>query len=227
MFHLFFDLDGTLTDPAPGITACLAYALRQLGHAAPSTGELRRYIGPPLREAFAELLKTEDTATIEAAVRAYRERFSSVGLFENSVYPGVERSLEQLGADGFVLSVVTSKPTVYADRIIDHFRLRRFFEHVYGAELSGELSRKSDLIAGALRGRAIESSSAGMIGDREHDILGAVARDVSAIGVTWGYGTAEELRRAGASSVIDTVEQLVPACRELRMRSATCVGVRR
>jgi phosphoglycolate phosphatase len=215
VFQLFFDLDGTLTDPAPGITACLAYAAERLGHSAPSAVELQRYIGPPLREAFADLLETKDAVVIEDAVRLYRERFSTIGIFENAVYPGVEQSLDQLWTDGFALSVVTSKPEVYASRIIDHFGLRRFFARVYGAELSGERSTKSELIAQALESQGVAPSRACMIGDREHDILGAAAQGVAAIGVTWGYGTAEELRRAGACAVIDTLEQLVAVCRRL------------
>jgi phosphoglycolate phosphatase len=215
VFHFFFDLDGTLTDPAPGITACLAYAAERLGYPTPFAVELQRYIGPPLREAFADLLKTRDPAVIEDAVRFYRERFSTVGIFENAVYPGVEQSLEQLRTGGFALSVVTSKPEVYASRIVDHFGLRRFFARVYGAELSGERSTKSELIAQALESEGVAPSRACMIGDREHDMLGAAAQGVAALGVTWGYGTAEELRRAGASAVIDTLDQLVAVCRRL------------
>lgn len=213
--YLFFDLDGTLTDPAPGITGCLAYAVQRMGRPTPPAVDLRRYIGPPLREAFADLLETRDAATIEEAVRSYRERFSTVGLFENAVYPGVERILGQLCAEGFRLALVTSKPTVYANRIIDHFQLRRFFAQVYGAELSGERSSKAELVAQALSGEGVEDFQACMIGDREHDILGAKANGVAAIGVTWGYGTAEELRRAGANAVIDSLDQLIAALRTL------------
>lgn len=220
MLHLFFDLDGTLTDPALGITGCIVYAARRLGRATLSAVELHRYIGPPLREAFAEILDTQDAVVLEEAVELYRERFSTVGLFENSVYPGMEAALERLGAAGFALSVVTSKPAVYANRIIDHFRLRRFFRHVYGAELSGERSAKSELVAYALTSEAIDPSTAVMIGDRSHDILGATAHGVAALGVGWGYGTVEELRRAGADCVIATVEELVPACHELERKAA-------
>lgn len=216
MYHLFFDLDGTLTDPAPGITGCLVYAAQRLGRSTLSAIEMRRYIGPPLRDAFAEILETQDRVVIEEAVRLYRDRFSTVGLFENAVYPGVECALEQLSAKGFTLAVVTSKPAVYANRIIDHFRLRRFFHHVYGSELSGERSHKSELVGHALVGEVIEAPGACMIGDRSHDVLGAVAHGVAALGVCWGYGTEEELRGAGADRVIATVEQLVPACCELR-----------
>jgi phosphoglycolate phosphatase len=207
--HLFFDLDGTLTDPAPGIYACLLHAARALGHTGLEEADLRRYIGPPLRECFAELLVTRDVVLIEEAVGHYRERFGSVGLFENEVYPGVADALTRLGQAGHPLRVVTSKPGVYADRIIDHFGLRVHFPRVYGAELSGALGTKSELIALALSTEGIVPSDAIMIGDREHDILGAKAQGVAAIGVTWGYGSRAELLDAGAEHVVGSLSELV------------------
>ncbi|MEO8182471.1 MAG: HAD hydrolase-like protein [Deltaproteobacteria bacterium] len=213
MYHLFFDLDGTLTDPAPGITACIAHAVRALGHTPPPAVEMRRFIGPSLREVFAEVLATEDVARIEDAVRLYRERFSTLGLYENSVYPALTGVLAQLRQDGFELRVVTSKAHVYADRIIDHFELREFFPRVYGAELSGARSSKAELIAHVLSSEAIEPPNACMIGDRRHDIDGAKAHTMAAIGVTWGYGTREELEAAGADRVIDALEELPEAVR--------------
>lgn len=221
MHHLFFDLDGTLTDPAPGITACLAYAVERMGRVAPPSEALLRFIGPPLREALGELLETDDAARIEEGVRRYRERFASVGLFENAVYPGIERALADLAGDGFRLSVVTSKPEVYASRIIDHFALRPFFGAVHGAELSGARSHKAELVAHALRAEGASPARACMIGDRRHDVLGAAAHGVPAIGVSWGYGSAAELSAAGAALVVDAVAELAPACRAARARAST------
>ena len=218
-YCLFFDLDGTLTEPAPGITACLAHALHALGRPTPPPSELRRFIGPPLRDAFAELLATSKSELIEEAVRLYRVRFSSIGLFENTLYPGIEEALARLELDGFRLAVVTSKPRVYADSILDHFRIARYFRGVYGAELSGERSNKAELVAHALEGEAIGPSQACMIGDRHHDVSGARACGVSTIGVTWGYGSAEELRGAGADAVIDAARELPAACRSCRSRA--------
>lgn len=220
MYHLFFDLDGTLTDPAPGITGCLSYAAQSLGHSKLSAREMRRFIGPPLRESFAEILETRDPLMIEEAVRLYRERFSTIGIFENAIHPGVESVLEQLCRDGFQLSVVTSKAEVYASQILDHFRLRRFFPRVYGAELSGERSSKAELVAYALAGAAVEPARACMIGDRSHDVLGAAAHGVAAVGVTWGYGAVDELRGAGADHLVEAVADLVVVCRGLRARAA-------
>jgi phosphoglycolate phosphatase len=215
MRHLFFDLDGTLTDPAPGIGACFVHTARALGHTEISEAALRRFIGPPLREAFCEILATRDEVRIEEAVRIYRDRFGTLGLFENSVYPGVIEALGRLRAAGHGLSVVTSKPAPYADRIVDHFGLREYVPHVYGAELSGERATKAEQIAFALEVEQLAPREACMIGDREHDILGARAHGVRAIGVTWGYGSRAELEAAGADRVVDTLQELLAAIQAL------------
>jgi phosphoglycolate phosphatase len=212
--HLFFDLDGTLTDPAPGICACLAHAMSSLGRAAPPGAELQRFIGPPLREALAEMLGSSDPALVGEALRYFRERFSTVGLYENGVYPGVQSVLAALCADGFSLCVVTSKAKVYADRIVDHFALRQFFPRVYGAELSGERSNKAELIAHALASEEIHPVRVCMIGDRRHDVEGARAHGVTSIGVAWGYGSREELELAGADRVVERFDELHAAVRE-------------
>jgi phosphoglycolate phosphatase len=211
MRHLFFDLDGTLTDPAPGIGACFLHSARALGHTALTEASVRRYIGPPIREAFGEILGTRDVERIEEALRIYRERFSTIGLFENAVYPGVPDALARLCAAGHSLSIVTSKAAVYAERIVDHFGLRRFTPRVYGAELSGERSTKAELVAHALAGERLAPAQACMIGDREHDVLGAKAHGVATIAVTWGYGSRSELEAAGADQLVDTLEQLIAA----------------
>jgi phosphoglycolate phosphatase len=218
-YHLLFDLDGTLTDPAPGITACIAHALRALGRTPPPAGELRRFIGPPLRAVFAEALATDDVALVEEGVRLYRERFSTLGLYENSVYPAVARVLGELSSEGFELRVVTSKAHVYADRIIDHFELRQFFPRVYGAELSGERSSKAELLGQVLSSERVQPQRACMIGDRLHDIEGARAHGIATVGVTWGYGSREELETAGADLVIDALDELPGAVRRLALSS--------
>jgi phosphoglycolate phosphatase len=215
MGHVFLDLDGTLTDPAPGIGACFVHAARVLGHAAITEADVRRFIGPPLRDVFRELLATDDSLRIEEAVSVYRERFATVGLFENSVYPGVPDALARLRQAGYQLCVVTSKAAVYANRIVDHFGLRELLPRVYGAELSGERSTKAELIAHALEAEGLAPSEACMVGDREHDVLGARANGTSAVGVTWGYGSRAELEAAGANRVVDTLEELLTAASSL------------
>jgi phosphoglycolate phosphatase len=202
MQNLLFDLDGTLTDPAPGIVRCLQFALQSVGASPRSDHELRHFIGPPLHEAFRILLDTNDPDIHRQAIRSYRERFAARGLYENAVYPEIPQLLADLCGAGFQLWVVTSKPTVYADRIVDHFRLRPFFADVYGSELSGERSAKAELLAHILHAERIDPVATCMIGDREHDVAGARAHGVPALGVLWGYGTRAELESAGATALV-------------------------
>ena len=196
--HLLFDLDGTLTDPFPGITACIQDALAGLGRPVPPTDTLRWGIGPPLKQAFVTLLGPQDEHLADAAITKYRERFSTVGLFENRVYPGIEGALDELRAGGYSLGVATSKPTVFAQRIVEHFGLKRYFRSVDGSELDGTRVDKTSLIAHLLQRDAIVPGEALMIGDREHDMIGAQRNGVAGLGVLWGYGTREELEAAGA-----------------------------
>ena len=193
---LFFDLDGTLTDPKPGITRSIQYALQRLDLPVPSQDELTWCIGPPLRASFVTLLGGEEDA--DRAVAFYRERFGDVGLFENSVYPDIDAMLASLGKARLRLFVATSKPHVYARRIVDHFGLGRHFEHVFGSELDGRRVHKADLLGFALGQTGTDPAQALMIGDRSHDVIGAKANRMGAIGVTYGYGSGEELVAAGA-----------------------------
>jgi phosphoglycolate phosphatase len=194
---IFFDLDGTLTDPKVGITRSIQYALDKLAHPViPGADELTWCIGPPLRDSFARLLGAEHSADL--AVTYYRERFSDIGLYENDVYEGIDDVLTRLGQSGRRIFVATSKAHVYADRIIDHFGLRRHFERVFGAELDGTRVHKSQLLAYALQETSIDPSRAIMIGDRSHDIIGAKNNGMDAVGVLYGYGSREELTSAGA-----------------------------
>lgn len=207
--NLLFDLDGTLTNPFFGITKCILYALEMLGVQLPPQESLRWCIGPPLRESFATLLSSDDKALAEKALSFYRERFSSVGLFENEVYRGISEVLENLHENGHTLYVATSKPTVYAKRIIDHFRLNSYFKGIYGSELDGTRSDKTSLISYILQKELIATSETSMIGDREHDIIGAKENGISGFGVLWGYGTKDELKAAGADAFIVTPRDLV------------------
>ena len=201
MDTIFFDLDGTLTDPKPGITGSIQYALAKLGRHVPSQDELTWCIGPPLRASFVTLLGGDDHA--DQAVAYYRERFGDVGLFENALYPGIAETLAALKPH-YRLFVATSKAHVFADRIIDHFGLRPYFEHVFGAELDGTRADKYDLIAWALERTGTDASRAQMIGDRSHDIVGARKNGMDGIGVLYGYGTESELLEAGASHLCAT-----------------------
>jgi len=205
---LFFDLDGTLTDSKPGITRCIVHALRGMGREAPPEQDLGWCVGPPLAQSFARLLGSADPATLERALALYRERFGSVGLFENALYPDVQATLEMLAGAGYRQVVVTSKPHVYARRIVEHFGLVGPIEAVYGSELDGTRGDKAELIAHVLQTRALAPSQVLMIGDREHDVRGAARCGVATIGATWGYGGAVELAGHGARLLADRMTAL-------------------
>jgi phosphoglycolate phosphatase len=204
---IFFDLDGTLTDPKPGITGSIQYALEKLSREVPSQDELAWCIGPPLRASFVTLLGGEEQA--DRGVELYRERFSVVGLFENSVYPEIESVLAKLAQSGFRMFVATSKPHMFARRIIDHFGLNSHFERVFGSELDGTRVHKVDLLAYALEQTGADPSRSLMIGDHSHDVLGAKANGIAAIGVTYGYGSREELIAAGARQLCDSPQAIL------------------
>jgi len=202
MDAIFFDLDGTLTDPKLGITSSIQYALQRLDLPVPSQDELTWCIGPPLRSSFVTMLGGE--ARADLAVSLYRERFGDIGLYENKVYPDIEHILAALKQSHGRLFVATSKASVFAERIIDHFRLRDYFERVFGAELDGTRADKADLLAYALKNAAVNPKRALMIGDRSHDIIGAKKNDMAAVGVLYGYGSERELIEAGASHICAT-----------------------
>lgn len=193
-----FDLDGTLTDSAPGITACIAHALVRHGLALPAPGQLSRCIGPPLRESFADLAGSDDPALMAALIAAYRERFATVGLFENNVYPGVIRLLADLRQGGVALALATAKPGVYARRVLRHYGLAGAFTAVVGSHLDGRRSDKPALVGEALRRLGRPVGRVAVVGDRQQDVAGAKAWGATAVGALWGYGGAEELTAAGA-----------------------------
>jgi phosphoglycolate phosphatase len=203
MDAIYFDLDGTLTDPKIGITRSIQYALEKLDHRPiPAEHELTWCIGPPLRASFEKLLGGSQSA--DAAVSLYRERFSGIGIYENSLYSGIAEVLTALGKSGHRLFVATSKPGVFAERIIDHFGLRDHIERVFGSELDGTRSDKTELLRYALRTASVDPARALMIGDRSHDMVGARNNGMGAIGVLYGYGSRQELMSAGARKLCDT-----------------------
>jgi len=205
--HLLFDLDGTISDPFSGITKSIQYALAEMGREAPPAENLRWCIGPPLKEIFAELLGPEAHRADEAVAK-YRERFGAIGLFENNLYPGMEAVLNQLCREGCTLGLATSKPTVFAARIIEYFGLKKYFRSIDGSELDGTRTDKTDLIAYILKRDGIAPEAVIMIGDRKHDIIGARKNRVAGCGVLWGYGSLDELKAAGARVCVSTPAEL-------------------
>jgi phosphoglycolate phosphatase len=202
--NVLFDLDGTLTDPGEGITRCLQYALNEMGIECPAPAELHVHIGPPVRGALSIILKTTDESLIEEALRIYRVRFSETGIYENKVYDGVPEMLTALRASSRRLYVATAKPLVFTERILRHFGLTDYFDGIYGSELNGHLDNKVELIRHILKTSELSPSETLMVGDRMYDIFGAKENGCMSLGVTYGYGSEEELRNAGADLLCDS-----------------------
>jgi phosphoglycolate phosphatase len=204
---IFFDLDGTLTDPKVGITSSVRFALSRFGIHEPDPEALVPYIGPPLQRSFQEFHGLSELESRQAVDR-YREYFADRGIFENEVYPGIPELLGRLRVAGRPMMVVTSKPTVFARRILHHFGLEDFFAEVVGSNLDGSLSDKGELIALALSRGRLDPAATVMIGDRKHDILGAACAGVESIAVAYGHGSLEELEHANPTHLVKTVADL-------------------
>ena len=206
--YLFFDLDGTLTDSAEGITNCVEHALNKFGISVNDKSELRRFVGPPLVPAFMEFYGFSESDA-KQAVAYYRERFKDVGIFENRVYDGIPALLASLKSKGYKSVVATSKPEQFATRIIDHFGLDDYFLLVAGATFDGKISSKQEVIEHAIRSLKIENfSNILMIGDRHHDVDGAKSLGIDSLGVLYGYGNREELAEAGATYIAESVSDI-------------------
>lgn len=195
---LLVDLDGTLTDNYPGISRSILFALDRLGHAPPDPAELRTCVGPPLRSSFARLLDTQDSDIIEQAIALYRERFADVGWRENIVYEGIADAVPLLARQASRTFLCTSKPQVFARRIVTLFGLAEHFDGIYGADLAGALDDKAKLMAHIAAHENVTLERAIMIGDREHDVRAARMNGARSLGVLWGYGSREELAHADA-----------------------------
>ncbi|MDD3030389.1 MAG: HAD family hydrolase [Alphaproteobacteria bacterium] len=209
--NVLFDLDGTISDPKEGITKSIAFALEKMGYTPPPLEELTVYIGPPLWQTFNALMNAPDEKSVEQAVRYYRQRYSDEGrgMVENILYPAIPETLKALKGLGKRIFITTSKAEPIANQIINHFGLSDIFDAVYGAEANGTRSDKTDLISYILERESIAPKDAVMIGDRKHDIVGALDNGVPAVGVLWGYGSAEELRNAGATTLCKKPEDLL------------------
>ena len=209
--YFLFDLDGTLTDPKEGITTCVQYALHSLGIEEPDLDRLESFIGPPLKDSFMEFYGMDEEQA-QAAVKKYRERFNDKGLYENEIYPGIAPMLQMLSEKGFRLAVASSKPTVFVEKILEHFGIRQYFKVVVGSELDGSRTSKDQVVMEALRqlfgAKPILYHEVYMIGDRRFDVEGARAMKVESVGVTYGYGGMEELREAHADYIGESVEEL-------------------
>lgn len=204
--YILFDLDGTLTESAPGIINSLKYALERLGVQDYDRAILDKFIGPPLAVSFEKFFGFKGEKC-NNAIKIYREYFSEKGLFENAVYPGVEDMLDTLKSAGLKLAVATSKPEVFARRILDKFGLSKYFEVICGIPLDNEHMTKAQVIARAINELgAANKQAALMVGDRDYDVAGAHQNGIECLGVTYGYGSQEELEGAGAEYIAVSAE---------------------
>lgn len=212
--YCLFDLDGTLTDSQEGITKSVQYALKAFGIEEPDLKKLTPFLGPPLRDSFMEIygFSQEDAAK---AIALYRERFAPIGIFENSVYPGIPDMLEKLKEKGVLLAVASSKPECYVRQILAHFDVEKYFDVVVGSELDGRRSQKEEVVEEALKRLRIltisvdkRKAACAMIGDRKFDLQGAKAHFLTGVGVSYGYAPAGELEEEGADYIAGTVGEL-------------------
>jgi phosphoglycolate phosphatase len=207
---VLLDLDGTLSDSRPGIAACFRHTLLQLGHDPEQAGDLTWAVGPPIAVSLARLLAPFGDDRVDRALTIYRERYSSVGLYDCAVYPGIGAMLDGLRDSGLVMCIATSKRRDFADRVIDYLGLRSYVRGVYGAEPGGGLDHKQDLLAHILGAERFVAAECVMLGDRLHDIEAAAANAISSIGALWGYGGREELELAGAGAIAAAPGDVVP-----------------
>lgn len=207
--YFLFDLDGTLTDPGVGITNSVMHALSKYGIEVDDRSSLYPFIGPPLTDSFSRYFGFSEEQALEA-VDHYREYFRDKGLFENEVYEGIPEMLGELKQRGAVIALATSKPYEFSVRILEHFGLHQYFDHIGAATMDGSISRKADVIEHLLSGLgSIDRSSVIMIGDRDQDINGARANGLTSLGVLWGYGSEEELKGAGADFLASAPEDII------------------
>ena len=207
--YILFDLDGTLTDPGEGITNSVDYALKKYNIIIEDKKELYKFIGPPLQESFQKYYGFSTEQSLQA-VEFYREYFRDKGIFENEVYNGTAETLSVLKNKGKHIILATSKPERFARQILAHFDLMRYFDFVAGATMNGSRSKKDDVIRYAVSSYPINNLSESiMIGDREHDILGANKVGMDSIGVLFGYGDNDELKKAGAAYIVKEMTDIL------------------
>lgn len=200
----FFDLDGTIIDSSVGITNSVKYTLRKYGIEETDREKLYPFIGPPLTDSFARFYGFSDEKSVEA-VKFYREYYSENGIYENEVYSGLEDTLKELRRLGKKLVVATSKPEVFARKILEYLKLDTYFDYIAGMELNGNRATKAEVISYAFSACGIDDpSKVLMVGDREHDVIGAHKAGIDCLGVLYGFGSLEELENAGADAIAET-----------------------
>lgn len=207
---IFFDLDGTLTESGEGITRSVQYALEKIGKPEEDLEKLKVFVGPPLMEQFMKYAGVNE-ATARKAVEYYRERYEVKGIFENRPYDGIENMLQELKRKGYTLAVASSKPEYYVTKILDYFKLSSYFDAVVGSEMNGARTSKAEVIEEALKRTRMSDKRQEvlMVGDKEHDVLGARAAGLDCVAVAYGYGTKEELTEAKPLKIVASVDELL------------------
>lgn len=207
---ILFDLDGTLTQSGEGITKSVQYALEKLGKPEPDLKKLEVFVGPPLLQQFMKYAGLDEETAVKA-VEYYRERYTDVGIFENRPYPGVEEMLEGLKRKEYILAVASSKPERFVRRILDHFHLTGYFQEIVGSEMNGGRTSKAEVIEEALSRLHMSGCRKDviMVGDKEHDVLGAREAGISCVAVSYGYGTEEELKNAAPLKTVHSAGEVL------------------
>lgn len=209
--YILFDLDGTLTESAPGIMSSVKYALKTVGVDEENPDNLRKFIGPPLVDSFRDFYGFDDEKA-KKATSAYREYYPIHGIFDNALYDGIDDLLDSLKKAGKVLALATSKPRPYAEKIVEHFGIAAYLDVLAASELDGSRNSKAEVIEYALECLNIDKETgledAVMVGDRKHDTLGSKKVGIDCIGVLYGYGSKEELEETGAKKIVETVTDL-------------------
>lgn len=205
---ILFDLDGTLTDPQEGIINSVQYALRKMNIDENNREGLVKFIGPPLTESFQTFYKMSPEDAWQA-VEFYREYFKEKGMYENIVYPGIPELLQELKKADKMLFVATSKPTVFSEKILEYFELAQYFNEIVGSNLDGTRVAKSEVIQHIFAMYSLDKERTVMVGDREHDIIGAKNNDIDSIAVTYGYGSFDELNQALPNQIVNSVKELM------------------
>ena len=205
---VLLDLDGTLIDSRPGIVASCFAALRALGHNPNEALDITHFIGPPLDEMLRAVLQVYGDDRVDEAVAAYRQHYGESGLFGSELYPGIDNALEEMRQAGLRICLATSKREVFARRILEHLKVARYFDGIYGSVPGGTLDQKPELLAHIVLEQDLVASHTLMVGDRRYDIVGAHAVDMRGVGVLWGYGSRDELETAGADHLVERTTDL-------------------
>jgi len=218
MKAVLFDLDGTLIDSSEGITKCAQYALKEFGIDEPDLDKLKAFIGPPLAGSFSKYYGFNKEQANEA-VKVYRRRYVPTGIYECTLYPGVEKSLIALREEGFLIGMASSKPEVSCRRILEHFNIIHLFDECVGATEDGRIGSKEEVLNEVMRRWSdISKDDMCLVGDTIYDIEGANLVGMKSIGVSFGFGDAKEMKTAGAICICEDMYSVVEAIRKINRR---------